>query len=92
MLDLSEVNRTLLLLCRVLHIDLPDCSSHDNFQVRQYRFKRKKNSLFYQTIEAKSTLNLTRSYFKNVCLQMRSDGDVQGSQSVKIRQGHLQGR
>lgn len=54
--------------------------------------EKKKCSLFYQTIEAKSTLNLTRSYFKNVCLQMRSDGNVQGSQSVKIRQGHIQGR
>ena len=48
-----------------LHTDMPDCSSHENFQVRIDLKEKDKYSLFYQTLEAKSTLNLTRSYFKN---------------------------
>lgn len=48
-----------------LHTDMPEFSSHENFQVHIDLKEKDKYSLFYQILEAKSTLNLTRSYFKN---------------------------
>ena len=48
-----------------LHTDMPDFSGHENFQVCIDLKEKDKYSLFYQTLEAKSTLNITRSYFKN---------------------------